>query len=159
MYNSLRHGDNRKYFSGLSLTRNRRKPRMFYLTREVGGMWRCFGWEKGSSIMINEFKYGKLEKFDYLHLLYHFTVPLSVIVLWRKFAGIFFFFINNLINETFSKTKKRKIDYGLMFNPTCLIKSLGLMSSITLSLKNNNLWRTNTSCHCSLFFQLWFSLF
>ena len=40
-YNSLRHVDNRKYFSGLSLKRNRRKAHMFYLAREVGEMWRC----------------------------------------------------------------------------------------------------------------------
>ena len=36
LYNSLRHADNRKYFSGLSLTRNRREAHMFYLAREVG---------------------------------------------------------------------------------------------------------------------------
>ena len=36
MYNSLRHSDNRKYFSGLSLTRNRREELMFYFVREVG---------------------------------------------------------------------------------------------------------------------------
>ena len=35
-YNSLRHADNRRYFSGLSLTRNRREVHMFYLAREVG---------------------------------------------------------------------------------------------------------------------------
>ena len=34
--NSLRHANNRKYFSGLSLTRNRREVHMFYLAREVG---------------------------------------------------------------------------------------------------------------------------
>ena len=35
-YNSLRHADNRKYFSGLSLTRNPREVHMFNLAREVG---------------------------------------------------------------------------------------------------------------------------
>ena len=34
-YNSLRHADSRKYFSSLSLTRNRRKAQMFHLAREV----------------------------------------------------------------------------------------------------------------------------
>ena len=43
-YNSLRHADNRKYFS---LTRNR---------REVGKIWRCSCREKGYFIMSNEFK-------------------------------------------------------------------------------------------------------
>ena len=58
-YNSLHHADNRKYFSGLSLTRNRREAHMFYLAREVGKIWRCSCWEKGNFIMINEFKYGQ----------------------------------------------------------------------------------------------------
>ena len=35
-YNSLRHAENRRYFLGLSLTRNRREAQMFYLAREVG---------------------------------------------------------------------------------------------------------------------------
>ena len=30
----------------------------------------------------------KPKKFEYLYLVYHFTVPLSVIVFWRKFDGI-----------------------------------------------------------------------
>ena len=61
-YNSLRHADNRRYFSGLSLTRNRREAHMFYLAREVGKIWRCSCWEKGKFIMINEFKYDKTWK-------------------------------------------------------------------------------------------------
>ena len=40
-YNSLRHADNRKCFSGLSLTRNRKEARMFHLARELGKVWRC----------------------------------------------------------------------------------------------------------------------
>ena len=35
-YNSLRHTENRRYFLGLSLTRNQRKAHMFYLAREKG---------------------------------------------------------------------------------------------------------------------------
>ena len=34
-YNSLRHADNKRYFSGLSLTQNRREAHMSYLAREV----------------------------------------------------------------------------------------------------------------------------
>ena len=34
-YNSLRHA-NRRYFSGISLTRNQREAHMFYLAKEVG---------------------------------------------------------------------------------------------------------------------------
>ena len=35
-YNSLGHADNRRYFLGLSVTRNRREAHMFYLAREAG---------------------------------------------------------------------------------------------------------------------------
>ena len=56
-YNSLCHTDNIKYFSGLSLMRNRGKAHMLFLAREVEKLWRCSYWEKGNFIMINEFKY------------------------------------------------------------------------------------------------------
>ena len=55
--NSLGHADNRKYFSGLSVTWNWREAHMFYLAREVGRIWRCSCWEKGNFIMINEITY------------------------------------------------------------------------------------------------------
>ena len=55
LYNCLRHADNRRYFSGLSLTWNQREAHKCYLAREVG---KCSCWEKGNFIMINEFKYG-----------------------------------------------------------------------------------------------------
>ena len=76
--NCLRHADNRKHFSGLSLTRNRREAHM---ARAMGKIWRCSCWEKGNFISICEFKYSmvRLKKFDHLHLVYHFTVPLKVI--------------------------------------------------------------------------------
>ena len=35
-YHSLRHADNKRYFSGLSLTRIGKEAHMFYLVREVG---------------------------------------------------------------------------------------------------------------------------
>ena len=78
LYNFLRHTGNRKYFSSLSLTRNRREANMFYLVRGVGKVWKCSFWEKGNFIMINKFKYGQTWKFDHLHLVYHFTVPLII---------------------------------------------------------------------------------
>ena len=62
LYNSLCHTDNRKYFSGLSLTWNWREVHMFYLVREVGKIWTCSCWEKGNFIMINEFEYGQTWK-------------------------------------------------------------------------------------------------
>ena len=58
-YNSLHHADYRKYFSGLSVTRNRREAHMFYLVWEVEKIWKCSCREKGTFIMINEFKYGQ----------------------------------------------------------------------------------------------------
>ena len=77
--NSLRHADNRKYFSGLSLTRNRGKAHMFYLAREVGKIWRLSRWEKGRdslSWLMNS-NMVKPEQFDHFHLVYHFIVPLK----------------------------------------------------------------------------------
>ena len=59
-YNSLRHADNRKYFLGLSVTRNRREAHMYHLAREVGKIWRCLYLEKGN--LISEFKYGQTWK-------------------------------------------------------------------------------------------------
>ena len=41
-YNPLRHADNRKYFSGLSLTQNRGEAHMFYLPTEMGKIWEMF---------------------------------------------------------------------------------------------------------------------
>ena len=41
LYNSLRHADNRKYFSGLSLTQNQREAHVFYLAKEEGKIWAC----------------------------------------------------------------------------------------------------------------------
>ena len=58
-YDSQRHADSRKYFSGLSLMQNQREAHMFYLAREVGKNWWCSCWKKGNFIMINEFKYGQ----------------------------------------------------------------------------------------------------
>ena len=58
-YNSLSLADNRKYFSGLSLTRNQGEAHMFHLVRVAGKIWRCSRWENGISMMITEFKYGQ----------------------------------------------------------------------------------------------------
>ena len=40
-YNSVRQTDFRKYFLGLSLTRNPREAPMFHMATEVGEIWRC----------------------------------------------------------------------------------------------------------------------
>ena len=69
-YNSLRHADNGRYFSGLSLMQNGREVHMFYLARELGNFHMfllrtcgtCSCWEKGNFIMSNEFKYGQMWK-------------------------------------------------------------------------------------------------
>ena len=42
--------------------RSRGEAHMFYLAKEVGKIWRCSCWGKGSFIMINEFKYGQTWK-------------------------------------------------------------------------------------------------
>ena len=77
-YNSLRHADDRKYISGLSLTQKWREAHMIYLLRDVGKIWRCSFWDKGSFIMINKFKMVKAEKFEHLHLVYYLTVSFSI---------------------------------------------------------------------------------
>ena len=73
--------NNRKYFSGLSLTRNRRGTYVFHLARKVGKIWRCFCWEKS-----NFADTVKLETFDHLHLAYHFTVPLNANILFANIS-------------------------------------------------------------------------
>ena len=45
-YNSLRHADNRRYFLGLSITRNRGEAYMFCLAREVGKFGHVFAEKK-----------------------------------------------------------------------------------------------------------------
>ena len=55
-YNSLRHADKRRYFSGLSLPRNRWKAHVL-LGEGSGKIWTCSCCEKGNFIMINEFKF------------------------------------------------------------------------------------------------------
>ena len=55
-YNSLRPADNRRYFSGLSLTRNQREAHVL-LGQGSGKIWTCSCWEKGNFVIINEFKY------------------------------------------------------------------------------------------------------
>ena len=42
----------------------------------MGKFWRCSFWEKGNFIIMNS-NMVKPEKFDHLHLVYHFTVPLT----------------------------------------------------------------------------------
>ena len=71
-YNSLRHADDNRYFSGLSLTWNWREGHKFYLAKEVGKFWHVLGWEKSNFIIINEFKYGQTWKTWPSPLVYHF---------------------------------------------------------------------------------------
>ena len=60
-YNFLPHADNRRYFPGLSLTRNRREAHVLF-GEESGKSWTCSWREKGNFIMINELKYGQTWK-------------------------------------------------------------------------------------------------
>ena len=56
-YNSLHHTHDRKYFSGFSLTWNRREAFTNPLGKGVEEIWKCSCREKGNSILIYEFKY------------------------------------------------------------------------------------------------------
>ena len=76
-YNSLRHADNRRYFSGLSLTQNLREAHMFYLAREVGKFGDVLAEKKVTLSWLMNSNMVKPEKFDHLHLVYNFTVPLK----------------------------------------------------------------------------------
>ena len=60
-YNSLRHADSRKYFSGLSNAKSKGSAHVL-LGGGSGKIWTCFCWEKGNFIMINEFKYDQTWK-------------------------------------------------------------------------------------------------
>ena len=75
-YNSLHYADNWKYFLGFS-PRNRKEAHMFHLLKEVGKIWRCLAEEKVTWSWLLNSVIVKPEKSDYLHLVYHFTVPLS----------------------------------------------------------------------------------
>ena len=96
-YNSVRHAETRKYFSGRSLTESRREAHMIYIAMEVTKILRCSCWEKGNFVMINQFIYVKPEKFDHLHLVYHFTVPLNLS--WRSKSMDWFLYDNGLRHE------------------------------------------------------------
>ena len=76
-YNSLRHADNRRYFSGLSLTRNRREAHMFYLAREVGKFGHVLAEKKVTLWWLMNSNMVKPENFGHLHLVYHFIISLS----------------------------------------------------------------------------------
>ena len=76
-YNSLRHADDRRYFSGLSLAQNRRKTHMLYLAREVGKFGHVLAEKKVTLKLLMNSNIVKPETFDHLHLVYHFIVPLN----------------------------------------------------------------------------------
>ena len=67
-YNSLRHTDDRKYFSSLSLTQSGREVHTILLVSKMGGICRCSCWEKGNFTLIYEFKYCQTWKSDHLLL-------------------------------------------------------------------------------------------
>ena len=50
---------------------------MFHLLKEVGKIWRCLAEKKVTWSWLLNSGIVKPEKSDYLHLVYHFTVPLS----------------------------------------------------------------------------------
>ena len=79
-YNSLRHSDNRRYFSGLSLTRNRRKAHMFYSVRELGKFGYVLAEKKVTLSGLMNFNMVKSEKFGHFYLVYRFTVPLKCVI-------------------------------------------------------------------------------
>ena len=100
--NSLRHADNRKYFSGLSLTRNRGKMCTCFTWR---GKWEKFGdvlaEKKVSLSWLMNSNMVKPEKFEHLHLVYHFTLTLNEI---HKPSLFFNHFTHHMLNQILSLT-------------------------------------------------------
>ena len=76
-YNSLHHADNRRYFSGLPLTWNLMEVYIFYLARGLGKFGHVLAEKKVTLQWLMNSNMVKHEKFGHLHLVYHFTVPLS----------------------------------------------------------------------------------
>ena len=77
-YNYLRHADNTKYFTGLSLTRNRREAHMFYWREKREKFGDVFAERKITLSWSVDSNMVKPEQYDHLHLVYHFPVPLKV---------------------------------------------------------------------------------
>ena len=82
--NSLRHSDNRRYFSGLSPTQNRRKAHMFYLATEVEKFGYVLAEKKVTLSRLMNSNMVKPEKYGHFHLVYHFTVPLKCVICFIK---------------------------------------------------------------------------
>ena len=76
-YISLNHADNRRCFSGLSLTRNRKEAHMFYLAREVGKCGHVLAEKKVTLSWLKNSNMVKSEKFGHLHLVYHFKTSMQ----------------------------------------------------------------------------------
>ena len=85
-YNYLRHTDNRKYFSGLYHEIERK--RTFFTWQEK---WEKYGGvlaeKKLSLSLYMNSDMDKSEKFDHLHLVYHFTVFLNIPYHFKFFKG------------------------------------------------------------------------
>ena len=67
LYNLLRHADNRRYFSGLSLTPNRREAHMFYMAREAGKFGHVLAEKMETLSWLINSNMVKAEKFGHLH--------------------------------------------------------------------------------------------
>ena len=76
-YNLLRHADNRRDFLGLCLMQNWSEAHHVLLGNGSGKIWTWSSWEKGNFKWWMNSDMVKPEKFGHLHLVYHFTVPLS----------------------------------------------------------------------------------
>ena len=93
-HSSLRHADNIKHFSGLSLTRNQREALSL---REGGGknLWDTLA-EIKITILITEFKDGQIWKIWPSHLVYHFTIPSKIYCYKFQFSN---FFENTILQD------------------------------------------------------------
>ena len=76
-YNSLRHADNRKYFSGLSVMQNRKEAHVLLGDGREKNLETFLLRKRVTLSCLMNSNIVKPEKFDHLQLVYYFTVPLS----------------------------------------------------------------------------------
>ena len=80
-YNYLPHAYNRRYYSDLSLTRNRSEAHKFYLAGEIEKFGHVLAEKKVILWWLMNSNMVKPEKFGHLHLVYHFKIPLRTSIL------------------------------------------------------------------------------
>ena len=114
LYNSLRHTDNRRYFSGLSNAKSKGSAHVL-LGEGSEKIWTCSCREKGNFIMINEFKYGQTWK------IWPSPLSLSFYSTFKMLPQKMYFLLSKFIsnNSQFVTTTVTTSDKGFVLNTSC----------------------------------------